>query len=162
MQLSTQARKSLALALVALVGAVVALSGSWRPSFFGEATVPSGASVRRVPPPPAGSAELALVAPLAPGSTFEGWTVRHVSGVHEGRIRIELERGSERAALSIHAAKGGPTPPATAGPYAVYYSARGAVDGEQLARALAKVLEQHAGQPVPAGLGEFREESRTR
>ena len=159
MALSSNARKSIALAAVASIGAGVALSGSL-PSFEGRSAAPTGSPARPSPPPAAGSAELALVAPIAPGARFEGWMVRRVSSVHAGAIRIELERGSERAALTIHAAKGGPSPPATAGPYAVYYSSRDPAEGERLSRALAAVLFQHRDRPVPAGLDGFREETR--
>lgn len=163
---SSKTRRALALGAVAAIGAIFALVTSTGTERSPEPRdAPSAPAPRSAGPPakapPAGSAELALLAPVAPGSSFEGWTVRSVSKVHEGSIRIELDRGSERATLTVHAAKGGPPPPATAGPYAVYYSAKSATEGDRLARALAAVLSRHLDLPVPAGLAGFREEGHT-
>jgi hypothetical protein len=160
MAVSSNRRLSLALAAVALIGALIALSGLV-PKSCGRDESSVAIQPRRMPPPPAGSAELAVLAPIAPGSSFEGWKVAHISAVHHGAIRIDLERTGERAALTIYASKAGPPPPpATVGPYAVYYSAKQASEGDKLARALAKVLERHRDAPVPVGLGAFREDSR--
>ena len=159
MALSSSSRQALALAIVALIGAGVALSGSL-PDCRGVTAAPSASRARHSPPPPAGSAELALFAPMVPGSSFEGWTIRHISAVHEGAIRIALERNGERASLTVHASKGGPPPPVTAGPYAIYYSSRDAAEGDRLSKALALVLGRHLAEPVPDGLSGFREESR--
>jgi hypothetical protein len=114
------------------------------------------------PLPPAGSAELALVAPLRDGSTFGGFTVRAVHGVHGGVFRIVCAKDKALVRLDIallDESEGAASPPATAGRYAIYYSVRGGAtpeDGEQLATRLARVLRANASAAVPPGLTPFK------
>ena len=121
---------------------------------------PPATSSRPAPPPrPAGPAELALVAPLTPGGTLEGFTVREIFAVENGVLTLVCAKDRAVVRLSIAlAADGGPAPPALAGKYAVFYSARGKSDpqdAERLARALAAILEKHPDVPVPPGMTSF-------
>lgn len=122
---------------------------------------PSGsATVTRPPPPPPSAEELALLAPLAKGSDIEGYEVRDIRGVEDGVLRLVCVKDRDRATIRLDVAlldEEGPTPPATAGKYAIYYSLRGAVpeDAEKLARRLAKVLQDHASMPPPKGMTKF-------
>jgi hypothetical protein len=66
----------------------------------------------------------------------------------------------ERAIIRLYvalAADGGPTPPATAGQYSVFYSLKDAApeDGERLAKELAAVVEKNSGAPPPPGITPF-------
>ncbi|MDI1431122.1 hypothetical protein [Polyangium sorediatum] len=116
-------------------------------------------SSRPAPAPrPAGPAELALVAPLAPGSTLDGFAVREIRAVQDGVLTLVCEKDRAAVRLSVAlAVDDGPTPPAFAGKYAVFYSARGSdpADGERLAKALAAILEKHPDVPVPPGMTSF-------
>ncbi|TKC99120.1 hypothetical protein [Polyangium fumosum] len=116
-------------------------------------------SSRPAPAPrPAGPAELALVAPLAPGSTLDGFAVREIRAVQDGVLMLVCEKDRAVVRLSVAlAVDDGPTPPAFAGRYAVFYSARGSdpADGERLAKALAAILEKHPDVPVPPGMTSF-------
>ncbi|MDI1445230.1 hypothetical protein [Polyangium sp. 6x1] len=120
---------------------------------------PPVVSSRPAPPPrPAGPAELALVAPLAPGDTLDGFTVREILAVQDGVLTLVCAKDRALVRLSVAlAADGGPAPPAVAGKYAVFYSARGSdpAVGERLAKALAAILEKHPDVPVPPGMTSF-------
>ncbi len=110
------------------------------------------------PPQPAGPSELALIAPIAAGTMLEGYSVKAVNAVENGILVIQCEK--ERTKITLWVAllgEGGPSAPASAGKYAVFYSLRGAEseDGEKLARAIAAILEKHGDVPVPPGLGRF-------
>lgn len=93
------------------------------------AAPPSEASAtpRPAPPPPkaASPAELAVIAPLVVGSHLEGWTVTAIHGVQRGYLALVVaEDGHPGSELEVDVCKAsleGPTPPATAGPYAVFY-----------------------------------------
>lgn len=113
-----------------------------------------------VKPRSASAAELALLAPLTPGSALADFEVTEIVGVGpEGSLRVVCERGAVGVALDVAlAAEGEPTPPARAGRYAIFYALRGAspAEGEQLAVALAAFLEHNAGAAIPPGLGPYR------
>ena len=109
-------------------------------------------------PPPAGPAELALVAPIVVGSTSKGWKVEAIHAVHAGTITVTFAEQEGPGVLDLLVAlssEDGALPPATAGRYAVFYEARRAVpeDGERLAKVLARVLEKNQSAPTPPGLG---------
>jgi|GEM_PF-2757235 len=104
------------------------------------------------PASPAGPAELALIAPLAVGSTVDGYELRTVDAVHDGVEVLTFARGASIVRIEI--ALDSPEAPATAGRYAVFYSlADGSVpeaDGQMLAKTVAAALQREA--PTPAGL----------
>jgi hypothetical protein len=110
------------------------------------------------PPRPASAAELAIVAPAAPGAKLADWDIRAIHGVARGTMDVVCEKDKARVVLTIAlAADGGPEPPVSTDRYAVFYSARGATaeDGERLARALADRLRANQAAPPPAGMGPF-------
>jgi hypothetical protein len=121
---------------------------------------PSASASAAAAPPPAGPAELAIVAPIIVGSTSKGWKVEAISAVHEGTIDVKFVEEKGRGVIDLFVAtssEDGAVPPATAGRYAVYFSARRALpeDADRLARVLAKAIEKNQGAPVPPGLGPF-------
>ncbi|MRG90758.1 hypothetical protein [Polyangium spumosum] len=124
-----------------------------------DASPTAALSARPAPPPrPAGPAELALVAPLAPGSSLDGFTVREILAVRDGVLTLVCEKDRSVVRLSIAlAADDGPTPPAVAGKYAIFYSARRGdpAEAERLAKALAALLEKHPDVPAPPGMTSF-------
>ncbi len=118
----------------------------------------AGTTVTEEAPRPASAAELAIVAPAAPGAKLADWDIRAVHGVNRGTLEIVCEKGAARVVLSIAlAAQGGPEPPVSTDRYAVFYSSRGATpeDGERLAGALAELLRANQATPLPPGLGPF-------
>lgn len=121
---------------------------------------PGPASVEHEQPSSAGAAELALVAPLVPGSALADFEVAAIQAVSaEGTLRVLCERGEASVALDVGlVADGGPIPPAVAGRYAIFYAIRGATsqEGERLAAALAAILEQNAAAPIPPGMAPYR------
>jgi hypothetical protein len=122
--------------------------------------VSSGAtnSVTRPPPPPAGPEELAVVAPLHAGDDLGGFTVRAVRGVEGGVMRVVLAKGEAVVRLDVALlGEGGPTPPASSGRFAIFYSLRGATpaDGERLAKKLAEVIGAHPDVQAPRGMTPF-------
>ncbi len=137
------------------------------PSSSVQEGAPGGAP--RTTPSPAGPAELALVAPLAPGAELEGYTVRRVDAVFDGTVGVVLERGPDRVRLDV--AMAGPDGArgdrvgAAAGTYAIYaidvvnHTVDGAPaeDAERVAKALAGILTGGAPRPAPPGLGPLRE-----
>ena len=115
-------------------------------------------SVTRPPPPPPSAEELALIAPIARGSEIDGFIVRDVRGVEDGRMRLVCVKDEAVVRLDVALLDSdGPLPPASAGRYAVYYSLKGATpeDGDKLARRLARALGAHADSPPPAGMTRF-------
>lgn len=142
------------------IGAALALGAcSDAPPSSGSASAPSGSAASpEVPPRPASAAELAIVAPAAPGGKLEDYEIREVRGVNKGTLEVHCEKGGARVVLTIAlAAEGGPAPPASTERYAVFYSLRGATpeDGDRLARALAALLKKNAAAAPPAGMGSF-------
>jgi hypothetical protein len=109
----------------------------------------------RLPPQRASEAERAFLRPLTEGRSLGGFQVRELRPVEKGSLRIVCERDGARVNLDI-ALLGpeSPSPPAMAGPYAVYYSLERAsqADGERLARELEKILTANAAVPPPPGL----------
>jgi hypothetical protein len=121
---------------------------------------PQRGGVEPVKRPAAGPAELALLAPLGPGSALVDFEVAEIHAVgDEGTLRVLCERGEAIVALDVGlVAEAGPTPPATAGRYAIFYNTlRGATpkEGERLAMALAAILEQNATAPTPPGMAPY-------
>lgn len=115
-------------------------------------------SVTRPPPPPPSAEELALIAPIARGSEIDGFIVRDVRGVEDGRMRLVCVRDEAVVRLDVALLDpDGPLPPASAGRYAVYYSLKGATpeDGDKLAKRLAAALGAHVDSPPPAGMTRF-------
>src|SRR6185437_10287063 len=78
-------------------------------------------------PPPAGSAELSLLAPLKEGGALDGFDVAEIDAVDaSGQLRLVCRKGSAEVKLTVALqGEGGPEPPATAGHYAVFYGTRG-------------------------------------
>ena len=108
--------------------------------------------------PKAGAAEQALVAPLREGAPLDGFTIEQIHPLEQGLLNIDFLRGSERVRLSISLARAdSPFPPASTGPYAIYYSGREAASesGAQLARALAEVVGKNLAVSPPPGLSAF-------
>jgi hypothetical protein len=106
--------------------------------------------------PPAGSAELAVVAPLAPGARLAGYDVVRVEAAERGAMRVVCAKGRALVRLEIALrADAGPEPAATAGPYAIFWGAHDAPldEAEALARALADVVKKNAVAPPPPSLG---------
>lgn len=100
--------------------------------------------------------ELAVVAPIGPGSRLAGYEVVRVEGAERGAMRVVCAkgRGVVRLDLALRA-DAGPEPAATAGPYAIFWGARNAPldEAELVARALAEVVKKNAAAPAPPGLG---------
>ncbi|MBA3547020.1 MAG: hypothetical protein H0T76_11095 [Nannocystis sp.] len=121
---------------------------------------PKPAGVEHEQPPPAGPAELALVTPLMPGSTLADFEIAEIQAVSAGgALRVICGRGDATVTLDVGlVAAGGPTPPAVAGRYAIFYSIRGATsqEGERLAVALAAILEQNEAASIPPGMAPYR------
>jgi hypothetical protein len=111
------------------------------------------------------TAELGLVAPLAPGSDLGGFGVREIRGVDQGHMRVVCAKGKEVVRLDIALADtdadagDAPSPAASVGAYAIFYSLRGGAtpaDGEVLSLALALVVKANAAMPPPPGMAPFR------
>jgi hypothetical protein len=129
----------------------------------GRGPKPLGASVASSAPP-AGPAELALIAPLVPGGALLDFAVREIRAVDRGRLRVVCVK--DKAVVRLDVAlldPEGVLPPASAGRYAVFYSLRGATpeDGERLAHKLARVIEPNAAKgPPPPGMTTFTPDQR--
>jgi hypothetical protein len=120
----------------------------------------SGTPPPAPPAPPAGPTELAILAPIAVGSTSKGWKIESISAVHEGAIEVRFVEEKGRGIVDLYIASNtddGVTPPATAGPYAIFYSARRALpeDGDRLANVLARAIAKNPTAPVPPGLAPY-------
>jgi hypothetical protein len=121
---------------------------------------PSASASAPVARPPAGPAELAIFAPIVVGSTSKGWKIEAISAVHEGTIDVRFVEEKGRGVVDLFVATSsddGVTPPATAGRYAIFYSARRALpeEGDRLAKVLARAIEKNPAAPTPAGLAPF-------
>ncbi len=153
-----------AVALIA-VGGVVARSLRHQPAPPQPAKpIAPAHSSHRLVPPRARAAELAFLQPLSPGKPFKDWTVRGISAVFRGSIRVALDRGHDRVQLRVVKAGGGPVAPAQSGPYAVYYSVKhvdraNSADVQVLADALARVAAGNQ-KLEPPGLTTFRQDPR--
>jgi hypothetical protein len=103
----------------------------------------------------AGAAELALIAPLAPGSALEDYTISAVHPVENGVLRVVCVRDKSRVQLDIALPGSGALAAADAGRYAIFYSLDNApeAEGQRLAKALAKNI--HNEVPTPPGLTQF-------
>lgn len=147
--------------IAAAVGTTIAVRRMNQPAPAPATSVPLiGAPSTSVPPPPARPSELAIFAPIVVGSTSKGWKIEAISAVHEGVITVRFveEKGRGTVDLFIAASSDeGPTPPATTGPYAIFYSARRALpeDGDRLAGVLARAIEKNKTAPVPPGLAPY-------
>ena len=115
-------------------------------------------AVSRRGPVPAARDLRALVAPLDVGSGLDGWTVKQIWTLRDGVLPIELTRGSSVLTLIVARHAPGAVPPvATAADLAVYYFGHEVAveDAQRVALALGRVLQRHAGQPLPDGLRPF-------
>ncbi|MFT3772772.1 MAG: hypothetical protein QM820_45865 [Minicystis sp.] len=127
------------------------------------ASIAGSASARRPPPPPPSAEELAILAPIARGSDLAGFEVREIHGVRDGVLRIVCTKKDSLVRLDIALTDDeGPVPPATAGKYAVFYTAKSTLpdDAAKLAQQLAKVLEGHQDLPPPKGMTKFVEKQK--
>ncbi len=110
-------------------------------------------------PPPAGDAELALLAPLREGGALGDFAVTEIDAVGaDGLLHLVCTKASAKVKLDVALkAEGGPAPPALAGRYAVFYATEGAssAEGDALARALAAILEANAASPAPPKMAPF-------
>ncbi|MEO7330141.1 MAG: hypothetical protein ABI193_16320 [Minicystis sp.] len=110
--------------------------------------------------PPAGPAELALLAPLVVGEEIETWKLTELSAVDEGSIHLIFSAPKGRAKIEILvtlAEDKGPAPPIVVGRYALFYSVKRVMqsEGDTLARAVAKRLEKNKDLPPPPGLAPY-------
>jgi len=151
-----------ALALALPVAACRDTPGSSDSHVASAAAAPSSAArttaTDDTPPRPASAAELAILAPAAPGGSLEGFDLRAVRVSGRGVVELLCEKASAHVTLYVAAlVEGGPAPPASTDRYAVFYSLRGATpeDGERLSTALAKLLQENRAVPPPPGLGPF-------
>jgi len=151
-------RTILAIGVAVISSGVAALAGCRRPVRRPtEAEKPAAPRPRRAPPAPT-AADLALLSPLKPGETLAGWQVTEIQGIESGVLGVVVSRNQSSVRLIVALASDeGPAAPASAGRFAVYYSARRTLpdDARSLAGALADVLSKNQGVPVPSGLGPF-------
>lgn len=103
----------------------------------------------------AGPDELALIAPLAPGSALENYSIAAVHPVEHGVLRVVCVKDKSRVQLDIALRGGQPPPTADNGRYVVYYGMEDAPESD--AQALAKALASriHAEREPPAGMTIF-------
>jgi hypothetical protein len=117
---------------------------------------------RETPRAPAGDAELALVAPLRVGAALGTYRVDAIDAVVGGALRVTCSRGTSVVRLDVALrSDAGPEAPATAGPFAVFYSSPDgdAPAAEALAKALAGVIGKNA-EAAPPGLAPFAPDPR--
>ena len=110
--------------------------------------------------PPAGPAELAVVAPLTAGSEIDTWQLKELSAVDEGAIHLIFAPQKGRGRIEVLIALNddqGPTPPMVVGRYAIFYSVKRVMqsEGDALARAVAKRVEKNKDLPPPPGLAAY-------
>ncbi len=151
-------RWSLATSLRAALVASIALGiGAGLGYLIAHQPPPDPARTGPAQPRPASPAELAVVAPLRPGHALADFEVTAIMAVDaSGALRIACGRGEASVTLELTlATDAGPTPPARAGPYAIFYALRvGATheQGERLAAALATIIQTNAEAPIPPGM----------
>ena len=120
--------------------------------------------VARAPGGPSGSTsmpvtDLALIAPLRPGATLDGFTLAAIDPVADGVMTIHLRRGDTRVRLMLAlAATDSPPAPVSVGRYAIFYSAtkEDGATADGLAKQLAEVVGKNENAAAPLGLGPFR------
>ena len=125
----------------------------------------TGSGEQAPPPPPAGPAELALIEPLVPGLEHDGWLLRTVSGVQDGVMRLAFEQTKEKGRVVVIIAleaDDGPTPPATAGRFALFYTSKRVEsdDAAALTRGVAEIVRGHKAARIPAGMTVYRPEKK--
>ncbi len=121
---------------------------------------PTSSNAPPRPLPPAGPAELALLAPLVVGQEIETWKLSELSAVDEGTIHLIFSAPKGRSKIEILVALAddqGPSPPIVVGRYALFYSVKRVMqsEGDALARAVAKRLEKNKDLPPPPGLAPY-------
>lgn len=102
--------------------------------------------------------ELALLSPLRVEADLLGWQVVRIEGASGGPLTLHTSKDGRRIRLLVALDTGeAPMPAATAGRYAVFYSARHNDHDEalELARAVAEVLRKNQPAVVPPTLGFF-------
>ncbi len=118
---------------------------------------PSSTPITTAAASEASPAELAVLAPLRVGGSLRGFDITAID--HDvGMVQMVCRRDHATVRLDVTlAADAGPTPPAMAGPYAVFYEIDGASQaaGEELALALAAVLQRNSAAPPPPSLTRF-------
>ena len=159
LEIATSAWTPRLLVRAAMVASFALGVGAWLGYLVAHEPVQS-AGQKPVRPALAGAAELAVVAPLGPGAALADFAVTEILAVRDGALRVVCEREAVAVALDVAlAAEGGPTPPAVAGRYAIFYALRGAAtheEGARLAAALAAVLRANEAAATPAGMGPYR------
>ena len=103
---------------------------------------------------PAGEAELALVAPLKPGSQLGSYVIARIDAVQDGAVRVASHHADAVIELDIVLASSTPPlPPAKVGNYAIYFppGAPSSPDGVPLAQALARVVSANLSVPTKFG-----------
>jgi len=120
----------------------------------GSLQVPSGVPPKAKLPTvlrPPNAAEQAVIAPLAVGSTLDGWRVNTIQATDSGHLSIlvsEIDQSKGGLELQIFLASPvGPPAPATAGRYAIYY--RGGRYDPAVAKVLAALAEVVGKNDVP-------------
>jgi hypothetical protein len=103
--------------------------------------------------------ERALLAPVTEGGRLGDFDVTEVHAIDDGgglRLACRKEHAVVRLEITL-AAPGGPAPPISVGPYAIYYSLQDAspVDGEALATSLGAILHANSAVPIPPKLAPF-------
>jgi hypothetical protein len=117
-------------------------------------------------PPPRSNgsrSDLALLSPLHEGSRLGSFEVAEIRPIgDDGVLQLVLHKGRAEVRLSVAlASDGGPSPPASAGRYSVFYAvdhadnAAKSAEGEELASALATILRANEGVPAPPRLAPF-------
>lgn len=160
LEIATSAWTPRLLVRAAMVASFALGVGAWLGYLVAHEPVVHSAGQEPERPALAGAAELAVVAPLGPGAALADFAVTEILAVRDGALRVVCEREAVAVALDVAlAAEGGPTPPAVAGRYAIFYALRGAAtheEGARLAAALAAVLRANEGAATPAGMGPYR------
>jgi hypothetical protein len=124
----------------------------------GASAPPPSSRPGRSPPAVPTEAEMALLSPLKPGEMLAGWHVVAIQGIQDGVLVVVVSQDDRSVRLIVAlSSEDGPVPPASAGRFAVYYSAHHTPSDEalSLASALADVLRNNQNVPVPPRLAPF-------